>query len=95
MFCTKNSKIDHNYEISGLACQNIFASEFQFQPVLSLMTNDAFCLGVNELPGMVFAQPISGKAWSQLEPVLVKFLQTQPYTRTVVSDGEAALSVKN
>jgi len=30
-----------------------------------------------------------------LEPVLVKFLQTQPYTRTVVSDGEAALSVKN
>ena len=59
------------------------------------MSNHAFCLGVNELSGMVFAQPISGKAWSQLEPVLVKFLQTQPYTRTVVSDGEAALSVKN
>ena len=64
------------------------------QPVI--VTNDhAFCLGVNELTGMVFAQPISGKAWSQLEPVLVKFLQTQPYTRTVVLDGEAALSVKN
>ena len=53
------------------------------------------CLGVNELSGLCFAQPIGGKAWHQLEPVLVKFLQTQPYTRTVVSDGEAALSVKN
>ena len=44
---------------------------------------------------MVFAQLVSGKAWSQLEPVLVKFLQTQPYNRIVVSDVEAALSAKN
>jgi len=59
--------------------------------------NSNIISGVNELSNRVYATPVSSKGWKHLFPVLNAFL-TSPgfkYVRTVLSDGEAAVSQKN
>ena len=50
---------------------------------------------MNDLSHKLYAETISNKSWKSLEPVLIKYLNQAPHTRTLVVDGEAALSQAN
>jgi hypothetical protein len=54
-------------------------------------------LGVNDLSRKVFVQRIPNKTWSSIKDAIINMMKTDGFQQLtkIVTDGEAALSLKN